>query len=216
MIYRIATAPPGARGLVGIFPDWDGPGTRDAAILARRQDFAVLMTRNYSGWFLHRIQQQLANWGQHVDIICGWEPEKLAMHMLPLNPQIETLRNSNPDLATLYPPADLMPNPLRRARDIAFGGNDPDKTQPEDLTVPEVTQEPTETTRGLLNTAKVQITARGARNFPIEDILLYIQTALENDPSNLMFLSEIAVRTTPQGWRLEGLEFRRYNINRRR
>ncbi len=130
--------------------------------------------------------------------------------------QIETLRNSNPDLATLYPPADLMPNPLRRARDIAFGGNDPDKTQPEDLTVPEVTQEPTETTRGLLNTAKVQITARGARNFPIEDILLYIQTALENDPSNLMFLSEIAVRTTPQGWRLEGLEFRRYNINRRR
>ncbi len=94
MIYRIATAPPGARGLVGIFPDWDGPGTRDAAILARRQDFAVLMTRNYSGWFLHRIQQQLANWGQHVDIICGWEPEKLAMHMLPLNPQIETLRMS--------------------------------------------------------------------------------------------------------------------------
>lgn len=130
--------------------------------------------------------------------------------------QIETLRNSNPDLATLYPPADLMPNPLRRARDIAFGGNDPDKTQPEDLTVPEVTQEPTETTRGLLNTAKVQITARGAKNFPIEDILLYIQTALENDPSGLMFLSEIAVRTTPQGWRLEGLEFRRYNINRRR
>ncbi|MFI4853542.1 MAG: hypothetical protein ACIAQF_01025 [Phycisphaerales bacterium JB065] len=128
--------------------------------------------------------------------------------------EIKSLRDSNPDLAALYPPADLIPNTLRQAKDIAFGGHPDDRAQPSDLIVSEVKQEPTETTQRLLNTAKVQISARGGKNFLIEDLLLYIDTAIKTDPKGLLFLSEFAVRTTERGWRLDGLEFRRYNIKR--
>jgi hypothetical protein len=128
--------------------------------------------------------------------------------------QIEALENRNPDLDALYPSAGLMPNNLRRAIETAFA--DPEReTDPAIFTVTEVSLKPTETTRGLLNTANVEVRATGRTALPIEDILHLVQTALREDPSSLMFLSELSIRTTPQGWVLEGLEFRRYSAARR-
>lgn len=131
--------------------------------------------------------------------------------------QIEQLQNRNPDLVRLYPPGELfMPNHLRRAAEVAFADNPEDATQPEDFTVGDVEQKPLETSRGQLNNNTVRVQIRGATQIPIEDILLFIETALREDPSEIMFLSEIDLRPTPRGWQANSIEFRRYSFNRNR
>lgn len=131
--------------------------------------------------------------------------------------EIEQLNNRNPDLLRLYPPGELlMPTYLRQAATKAFADNPDTDTEPDFFTVPDVDQEPLETTRGLLNNNTVQVRVSGARQFPLEDIFLFIQTALEDDPSGLMFLSDISIRPSSQGWQLTSLEFRRYSFNRNR
>jgi len=113
---------------------------------------------------------------------------------------IERLNNRNPDLLRLYPPGEIrMPNYLRDAATKAFADN------------PETDTEP-----GFFNVGDVSVSVGGSRQLPIKDILLFIQTALEDDPSDLMFLSELSLRPTPQGWQVIALEFRRYSFNRNR
>ncbi len=131
--------------------------------------------------------------------------------------QIEQLENRNPDLLRLYPPGELnMPNYLREAATEAFGGNPEGKTQPDFFSVGDVERRPLESTRGQLNNSTVRVTVSGARALPIEDILTFVETAFEKDPSGLMFLSEFDLRPTPQGWQVRSLEFRRYSFNRNR
>ena len=129
--------------------------------------------------------------------------------------QIERLENRNPDLQRLYPPGEaLMPNYLRAAATKAFGGNEEGETQPSDFSVADVQRRPLESTRGQLNNSTVRVTVSGARQLPIEDSLTFIETAFEEDPSGLMFLSEFDLRPTPRGWQVRSLEFRRYSFNR--
>lgn len=130
---------------------------------------------------------------------------------------IEQLKNRNPDLVKLYPPGEaFMPNHLRDAAAKAFADNPETETEPGFFSVGDVRTEPLETTRGLLNNNTIRVSVSGTRQFPIRDILLFIQTALEDDPSGLMFLSELSLRPTPQGWQVIALEFRRYGFNRNR
>lgn len=89
MIYQIAVPPKGGKGLIGIYPSWENDGAEDEQILIKQRDFSILFTKNYSGQFCRRIEKQLLRYGQFVDIVCGWEPEKLRMLFLPLNPSIE-------------------------------------------------------------------------------------------------------------------------------
>jgi glycosyltransferase involved in cell wall biosynthesis len=91
MIYRIAEPPPGGKGLVGIYPAWGDDGTQDALILERQRasHFSLLFTRNYAGQFFGRIAAPLSRYGQYVDIVCGWELERIRMFFLPLNPAVE-------------------------------------------------------------------------------------------------------------------------------
>lgn len=130
---------------------------------------------------------------------------------------IERLNNRNPDLLRLYPPGEMrMPNYLREAAEKAFKNNPDTETTPDFFSVGDVTSEPLETTRGLLNNNTIRVSIGQARQIPIEDILLFIQTALEDDPSGLMFLSDLHLRPTPRGWQVISLEFRRYSYNRNR
>ena len=130
---------------------------------------------------------------------------------------IERLDNRNPDLLRLYPPGEIrMPNYLRDAATKAFADNPETETEPGFFNVGDVSTEPLETTRGLLNNNTIRVSVGGSRQLPIKDILLFIQTALEDDPSDLMFLSELSLRPTPQGWQVIALEFRRYSFNRNR
>jgi glycosyltransferase involved in cell wall biosynthesis len=96
MIYRIASAPAKGKGLVGVYPEWEngGTGTKDKQFLEQQTDFSMLFTRNYCGQFVKRIERQLLQFGRYIDIVCGWEPEKLRMLFLPFNPSIEVLRLS--------------------------------------------------------------------------------------------------------------------------
>lgn len=130
--------------------------------------------------------------------------------------KIEELRGRSPDLETLYPAgALLMPNHLSAAARSAFANNPDTETEPGFFTISsDVDQKPLETSRGLLNNNTVTVSVAGARQIPIEDILLFIQTALEEDPSEIMFLSEIELRPVPQGWQARTIEFRRYSYNR--
>lgn len=91
MIYRIAEPPPGGKGLVGIYPEWDGTGDEEALILSRtRADhFSILFTRNYISHFFRRISYHLQRYGGMVDIVCGWEIEKIRMFFIPYNPAVE-------------------------------------------------------------------------------------------------------------------------------
>jgi len=130
---------------------------------------------------------------------------------------INRLNNRNPDLLRLYPPGEsLVPNNLREAAKKAFANNPNTETTPEFFSVGDVTTEPLETTRGRLNNNTIRVSIGQARQIPIEDILLFIQTALEDDPSGLMFLSDLHIRPTPRGWQVISLEFRRYSFNRNR
>jgi hypothetical protein len=130
---------------------------------------------------------------------------------------IERLNNRNPNLLRLYPPGEiLMPNNLREAARKAFEDNPDTETTPDFFSVGDVTTEPLETTRGRLNNNTIRVSIGQARQIPIEDILLFIQTALEDDPSGLMFLSDLHLRPTPRGWQVLALEFRRYSFNRNR
>ena len=88
--------------------------------------------------------------------------------------------------------------------------------QPDFFSVGDVERRPLESTRGQLNNSTVRVTVSGARALPIEDILTFVETAFEKDPSGLMFLSEFDLRPTPQGWQVRSLEFRRYSFNRNR
>ena len=91
MIYKIADAPPGGKGLVGIYPDWDGTGEEDAFILSKMvaDHFIILFSRNYYSQFLQRIAAHLRCYGNMVDILCGWDEEKLRMSFFVYNPEVE-------------------------------------------------------------------------------------------------------------------------------
>lgn len=130
---------------------------------------------------------------------------------------IERLNNRNPDLLRLYPPGEiLIPNYLRQAATNAFQDNPETDTEPRYFRVGDVTTEPLETTRGRLNNNTIRVSIGEVQQLPIEDILLFIDTALESDPSGLMFLSGLSLRAVPQGWQVLELEFRRYSFNRNR
>jgi len=124
MIYRIAEPPPGGRGVVALYPSWSDDGGPDEQILQRRRDVAVLFTRNYSGEFLSRIGKQLRRYGSYIDIICGWEPEKLRMLMKPYRDDIEVLRLSAMNFNTFglisETARDFERGVRRRCRDIFF------------------------------------------------------------------------------------------------
>ena len=96
MIYRIATAASGGRGLVGVYPEWGDSGAESARILAasRHQDLAILFTRNHPAHFAERIVAQLLQYGRYIDIVCGWELRQLRMIFGLFNPDVETLRLS--------------------------------------------------------------------------------------------------------------------------
>ncbi len=130
---------------------------------------------------------------------------------------IERLNNRNPDLLRLYPPGEIrIPFYLREAAAKAFDNNPDTETRPDYFNVGDVTSTPLETTRGRLNSNTIRVSIGQAQQIPIDDILLFIQTALEDDPSGLMFLSDLHIRPTPRGWQVISLEFRRYSFNRNR
>ena len=91
MIFKIAEPPSGGKGLLGIYPDWEGSGIEEASILrtARERYCALLFTRNYFFQFFQRIAPQLEQYGSLVDIVCGWDVEKICMFYAAYNPQIE-------------------------------------------------------------------------------------------------------------------------------
>lgn len=94
MIYRIAEPAREGKGVVALYPGWNDDGSLDEELLKRQGDIAVLFTRNYSGEFLSRIGKPLGRYGRYIDIICGWEPEKLRMLMMTYRNDIEVLRLS--------------------------------------------------------------------------------------------------------------------------
>lgn len=91
MIYKIAETLPGGKGLLGIYPDWDGSGVEEAAILRTAGDryCSLLFTRNYFSQFFQRIAAQMKHYGNLVDIVCGWEVEKIRMYYSAINPAVE-------------------------------------------------------------------------------------------------------------------------------
>lgn len=113
MIYRIAEAAPGGRGVVGIYPDWTGDGTHDRRLLERRQgrDISVMFVRNYSGHFFERITPALLQYGALVDVLCGREPERLRMFFVSLNPEVEVV----PISAMHFNTFELLVEARRRA-----------------------------------------------------------------------------------------------------
>lgn len=130
--------------------------------------------------------------------------------------EIDRLNERNPDLLRLYPPGELlMPIHLRNAANTAFSDNESSDTLPSDFTVREVTTRPLESSPSL-NVNTVQVTIAGAKQLPLEDIFLFIETALRDEPSGMMFLREIHLSPTPRGWSVTSIEFQRYSFNRNR
>jgi glycosyltransferase involved in cell wall biosynthesis len=115
MIFKIAEPPPGGKGLLGISPDWDGSPELDADTLrrARGNYFTALFTRNYFSQFFERISPALSQYGALVDIVCGWDTEKIRMYFQSINPAVEVLQLSAMNFDTF----DL----LDRARQAASG-----------------------------------------------------------------------------------------------
>jgi hypothetical protein len=129
--------------------------------------------------------------------------------------EIDRLNNRNPDLVRLYPPGELlMPNHLREAARTAFADNTETDTRPTDFTAGDVRTERLESSPNL-NRNLVRVSLSRTGQFSLEDIFLFIETALRDDPSNMMFLSELDMRPTPRGWSVTSLEFRRYSFRRR-
>lgn len=115
MIYRIAEPAERGKGVLGIYPEWDDDGDADARLLHRLQprNVSVLFARNHVGTFFDRIAPALRQYGHLVDLVCGWEAERLRMFFLPLNPAVEVL----PLSAMHFNTFDL----LREAREQAAG-----------------------------------------------------------------------------------------------
>lgn len=122
MIYRIADPPAGGKGVLGIYPAWDEDGSLDAQILAasRERYISVLFTRNYASVFFERIASGLVQYGRWVDVICGWDTEKLLMFFRPINPGIEVFPLSAMNFNT-FPLLDEARNThLDKRYDIFF------------------------------------------------------------------------------------------------
>lgn len=97
MIYRIAEPAVGGKGLVGIYPSWqEGEHALDAILLEQTREhyFSILFMRNYFAQFFQRIAPALQAYGQYIDIVAGWEIEKIRLTLLPLNPNVEVFRLS--------------------------------------------------------------------------------------------------------------------------
>lgn len=118
MIYRIATPPANGKGLVGVYPEWptkeaDGE-SQDLKILEQQQDFSLLFCRNYSGQFVRRIEKRLLQYGRFVDIVCGWEPERLRLLFLSFNREVEAVQLSAMHFNTF----DLIARARRECVDV--------------------------------------------------------------------------------------------------
>ena len=115
MIYRIADPAESGKGVLGVYPEWDNDGNADARLLQRlkQRHVSVLFARNNAGVFFDRIAPALRQYGHLVDLVCGWEVERLRMFFLPLNPGVEVL----PLSAMHFNTFDL----LREARNQAAG-----------------------------------------------------------------------------------------------
>ncbi|WP_457557126.1 hypothetical protein [Candidatus Harpocratesius sp.] len=96
MIYRIAKASKGSKGIIAVYDSWIDDGKQDIKILinSKNQDIRILFLRSYFAVYYSLFYSRIIKYIKHIDIVCGWEIEKIYMLFKPLNPNIYVIQIS--------------------------------------------------------------------------------------------------------------------------
>lgn len=194
MIYRIADPPVNGKGLIGVYPSWNEDGQNDAQILAgtRHFHFSMLFMRNHFAHFFSRIADQLKLYGSLIDIVCGWDVEKIKMFFLPINPHVEVFPFSAINFS--LEPTIRTPGEKRSAKetDLFFAVSDrPDNLKQANLLVEILSQ----TKHRLRVVGYGRLTSQQLaciESNPNLDFNWYGKAAVNNPEQRVMFLTRLA------------------------